>query len=148
MSSSRRPKHLILAFCLAIAAALFAASTGQAAQPQLQCRSDPLVVLSDGTVLDISADISAMLWRIKRVHYTLYIPAGLKVVTKQSTPNWPTTTERFTIYATNPAGKFTATVMVLTQEANVPVKANFSINTTFLSKQGMSGQALTLKIRR
>lgn len=148
MTILRRPKLLVVAFCIVVAIGVLGTLTGQTAQARLECRSDPFVELSDGTVLDISADIGTMLWRIKRVQYTLYVPAGLKVVAWQSTPNWPTTTEKFTVYATNPPGLFTTAVMVTTAESSVPVTAHFSLNTIFMSKQGKSGQTLTLKIRR
>jgi hypothetical protein len=139
---------LSLAIALLGAIALFGGTNPQAANARLQCRSDPLVVLSDGTVLDISADIGAHVWDVKRVQYTLYIPAGLKVVKQVSTPNWPTTTERFTIYATNPVGKFRTDTLVRTREPNVPVVANFLLNLTFKSKHGLSGQTLVLTLRR
>lgn len=113
----------------------------------IDCRSDPLVVLSDGTVLDISADIGAPLYDLKEVRYTLYIPRGLQVVTALSTPNWPTTIEKFTVFATNPPATFTSTTTVFTRQANTSVKANFLVNTIYQTLSGVSGQKLTIKIK-
>lgn len=141
-----RPSILCLSTILALLLSVFPHS--QPAYARLAvCRSDPLVLLSDGTVLDISADIGALLWDVKEVHYTLHIPAGLKVVVSVSTPNWPTTVERFTVYADNPPGTFTSTTTVFTREENTPVTANFLVNTTYRTLDGVSGQPLTMEIK-
>jgi len=148
MRTDVRIRHLTLVLSTIIAL-LFAALPGsQAAYARLaECRSDPLVILSDGTVLDISADIGALLFDVKEIHYTLHIPTGLKVVIAVSTPNWPTTIERFTVYADNPPGTFTSTTTVYTREENTPVTANFLVNTTYRTLDGVSGQGLTIEIK-
>src|SRR4029079_1830933 len=65
----------------------------------LACRSDPVVLLSDGTVVDVSADIETLPFNVTEVHYTLHIPEGLSAVLIVHTPTWLTSTETFTIYA-------------------------------------------------
>jgi hypothetical protein len=141
-----RPAIFGLAFIIALTLTLF--SQSQLAYARLAvCRSDPLVVLSDGTVLDISADIGALLWDVEEVHYDLHIPKGLSVVVSVSTPNWPTTVERFRVYADNPPGTFTSTTTVFTREENTPVTANFLVNTIYRTLDGVSGQPLTVEIK-
>lgn len=111
------------------------------------CRSDPLVLLSDGTVIDISADIGALLFDVTEVHYVLHIPEGLDVVVAVSTPNWPTTIERFTVYADNPPGTFTSTTTVFTRRSNTFVTANFLVNSIYRTLDGVSGEGLTIEIK-
>ncbi len=141
-----RPAIFGVAFVIALMLSLF--SQSQLAHARLaMCRSDPLVLLSDGTVLDISADIGALLWDVEDVHYDLHIPKGLSVVVSVSTPNWPTTVEHFTVYADNPPGTFTSTTTVFTREENTPVTANFLVNTIYRTLDGVSGQPLTVEIK-
>jgi len=140
-----RPAILGLAFIMALVLSLF--SQSQSAHARLaMCRSDPLVLLSDGTVLDISADVGALLWDVEEVHYTLHIPEGLHMVASVSTPNWPTTVERFDVFADNPPGVYTSTTTVYTREENTPVTANFLVNSTYRTLDGVSGQPLTVEI--
>ena len=42
------------------------------------CRTDPVVVLSDGTIFDLSASISTTPDNIDHVDYTIHAPAGVK----------------------------------------------------------------------
>lgn len=49
------------------------------------CRSDPVVTLSDGTVLDLSAQISDAVADVQQVVYTLHVPLGTRVVSLVST---------------------------------------------------------------
>jgi hypothetical protein len=115
-----------------------------------RCRSDPAVVLSNGTVLDISADVDAMLWDIQAVSYTVRIPAGLRVIAVVRTPNWPTTKETFNVVADQAPGVYD-TVTTVRTPTRTAVRANLVLVTlTSLlnvgSKDGYSGDALRLGI--
>jgi len=65
------------------------------------CRSDPVVVLSNGVVVDLSAVIADDAADVRGVAYTLHVPAGLRAVSVapsggRSAPRkrsrwWPTT---------------------------------------------------------
>ena len=35
------------------------------------------MVLSDGTIVHVSAEIDTLLWNVTEVHYTLHVPSGL-----------------------------------------------------------------------
>ena len=107
------------------------------------CRSDPLVVLSNGTTLDLSADIATALWDVRSVTYTLHIPAGLAVVAVVSTPSWPTTVEQFTVYADNGRGVYTSDTLVETRQEGVSVTANTALVSLFhvvVAAQSVGGQ--------
>lgn len=126
---------------------LVASQTAQSAFAGLiQCRSDPLILLSDGTVVDVSASIDALLWDVEEVRYVVHIPAGLSVVAAVSTPNWPTTIERFVVYADKAPGQFSTTTTVFTRQNDTPVTATMIVNLIVKSKSGKSGQALPINI--
>lgn len=114
----------------------------------INCRSDPVVLLSNGTLLDVSADIGTLLFNVEEVHYTLHIPSGLSVVLAISTPTWPTTVETFTVYADNPPGQFTTHTVVHTAHPNTAVTANLLVNLTYRTTSGVSGQNLTVNIQQ
>src|SRR5215212_8296117 len=44
------------------------------------CRSDPIVILSDGTILDVSADIGTDVSNVREIHYVVHGPRGVKLV--------------------------------------------------------------------
>ncbi|MBX3052862.1 MAG: hypothetical protein KF753_15360 [Caldilineaceae bacterium] len=148
MQAVLRFRPSVFAFSAILALILSIHPGSQVAQARFAlCRSDPLVLLSDGTIIDISADIGALLFHVKEVHYTLHIPEGLEVVLTISTPNWPTTVEHFTVYADNPPGVFTSTTKVITHRADTFVTANFLVNTIYRTLDGVSGQDLTIETR-
>lgn len=136
----------LLAIVLAFSVCVAVSAQKTAVASLISCRSDPLVILSNGTVLDISADIDTLLTNVEEVHYTLHIPTGLSVVAALSTPNWPTTVETFTVYADQSAGKYSTTTTVETTTSNTAVTANFLVNLTYRTTSGFNGQALTVSI--
>lgn len=50
------------------------------------CRSDPVVILSDGTILDVTADIGTAVSNVSEIHYVVHGPRGVKLVGAISTP--------------------------------------------------------------
>jgi len=112
------------------------------------CRSDPVIILSNGTTLDVSADIAAPLWDVNGVTYTVHIPAGLRAIATVSTPSWPTTLERLVVIADNPSGLYTTETVVTTRQHQVAVTANTalvllsSITLAAVSTPGYDGENL------
>lgn len=113
----------------------------------IACRSDPLVLLSDGTILDLSADIGANLWDVTSVTYKIRVPVGANAILAVSTPNWPTTLERFTIVSDQPRGVYDTRTTVATQQTS-RVTANLIVGLQMAAKSGSSGEALRVTIRR
>ena len=70
----QRPHTLLVAFLLAAVCALALAPTANAAV--VGCRADPVVKLSDGTVLDVSVAIDADVSDVSEIHYTVHGPLG------------------------------------------------------------------------
>ncbi len=82
-----RPPRRALLGGVALAAALVA-SAPRAVTPAhaaVGCRSDPIVVLSNGVVLDLSATLDADVSQVQEIHYKLHGPHGLSVVRAIST---------------------------------------------------------------
>jgi hypothetical protein len=98
-------------------------SVWPASPATLRCRSDPAVVLSDGTILDLSADIDGMLWDIKSVEYTIHIPSKTKALLVVPTPNWPTTLEKITVLSDQAAGVYDTTTIARTKSSTSQVTA-------------------------
>lgn len=113
-------------FSLAVVAVfvLSAVNVRSALAGWLNCRSDPVVVLSNGVTMDISADISTWPWRVQRVDYILHAPEGVELVAAVGTPTWLTSQETFTFYADQAAGEYHIETIVHTNQGNASVTAN------------------------
>ena len=90
----------------------------------MRCRSDPVVILSNGLVLDLSADVEAPLWQVTNVDYTLHVPQGVSLVAAISTPAWPTTVETFTLIDDGAPGEYHAKTVARTTLGNAKVQAH------------------------
>jgi hypothetical protein len=130
--------------------------TGMCAWPAypaaIRCRSDPAVVLSDGTVLDLSADIDANLWDITSIEYTIHLPCKTKALLAVGTPNWPTTLEKFTIYSDSSTGVYDTQTVVRTRYTGTAVTANLlvlpllKLFPSVASASGIQGQSVRVKV--
>ena len=140
----KNSKLIVGALVMALLASSFPWQSAAAAL--ISCRSDPLILLSDGTIVDISADIDTLLWNVTEVEYVLHIPAGLQVVLAVSTPSWPTTLEHFVVYADRAPGEFVSTTTVHTRNSSVNVTAHMLVNLNADSKSGVSSQPLTITL--
>jgi hypothetical protein len=133
-----RPLHRAL--LLALAVVLLSILPAQAAM--LGCRSDPAVVLSNGLVLDLSADIAAKPWEVQQVVYTLHIPRGVNAVAILRTRTWPTSVERFVITADNAPGRYDSTTVVYTRRKGVAVTANLLVGLQLARAAGHDREVL------
>jgi len=66
------------------------------AHAAIGCRSDPIVVLSNGVVLDLSATLDADVAQVQSIDYTLHGPKGVWVVRAISTDGAVQYKEKFT----------------------------------------------------
>jgi hypothetical protein len=138
-------KAFRIAFVVLIATlALIPSSAYTAALP---CRSDPVVILSNGTIIDLSADVDAMLWDIASVHYTLHVPKGLRAILIVRTPNWPGTKEKFSVVADQAPNTFDSTTTVFTKRPGVGVTANLLVNLQYAAARGWDGQPLRVGVQ-
>ena len=118
----------------------------------LRGRSDPAVLLSDGTLLDISADVDAMLWDITSVEYVIHLPAGTKALAVIPTPNWPGTLEKITVLSDMPARTYDTQTTVRTRRSTTAVRANLlvrpllSVLPSLKSVDGLQGKPIRVTI--
>ncbi len=87
------------------------------------CGSDPVVTLSDGTVVDLSATIADASSDVQQVAYTLHAPAGTSVVSVVNTDGAIGLKEVFRFYADAPALTYTTTTAVSTATSGIAVSA-------------------------
>jgi hypothetical protein len=127
-------------------------SVWPASSASFRCRSDPLVLLSDGTLLDLSADVDVMLWDITAVEYRIHVPANTKVLAVIPTPNWPGTLEKITVVTDQPARTYDTHTTVKTRKPNGAVRANLlvrpllSLLPTLRSVEGTQGKSIRVAI--
>jgi hypothetical protein len=81
----RPPRRALLAAALLAGVLAGSARPGPTARAALACRSDPLVILSNGVVLDLGAALDADVSRVQEIHYQLHGPHGVWVVRVIST---------------------------------------------------------------
>lgn len=90
------------------------------------CYSDPVVYLSNGVTLDLSATIGDIDGDVTQVAYTLNIPAGTSVVSVTNTSGPLGPKETFRATAGNAANTYTSVTTVYTGSSPVPVDASTS----------------------
>ncbi len=102
-------------------------------QAKLLCRADPVVILSNGVTMDISATISTLPMQVQEVHYELHVPVGLTMIAVVHTPTWLTSQETFTFYADQQPGQYKVVTTVQTSVGDASVVAD----TTLVSLLGI-----------
>lgn len=106
------------------------------AQARLMCRSDPIVILSNGVTMDIGASISTMPWQVTEVHYELHIPQGVSVILAVQTPTWLTSQETFTVIADQAPNNYKVSTIVHTKVGNASVSADTTLISALKVKVG------------
>lgn len=142
---------LLLVLALVLVPVLAAAFPAAASAALLGCRSDPTVLLSDGTTLDVIADIDTSLLGVNSVNYVVHGPPGVKMVLVVRTPSL-LYKEYFTYkddaqpgqYITETLVKTTKTVKVTSRTTLVKVTlSGLKITLAHEPIPGWSGQTLT-----
>ncbi len=88
MNRRRSPiKHLITLVCLLLVGLAMSEPLAPISEAAAAgCRSDPIVILSDGTILDVTADIGTDISNVQEIHYVVHGPYGVQMVSVLSTP--------------------------------------------------------------
>jgi hypothetical protein len=108
------------------------------------CRTDPLVVLSDGTVLDVSVAISTNVSNVTDIQYVVHGPSTVRLVSAIRTPTLGFTgKELFTYYADAQPGQYVTETLVQTTFDRIGVTAY----TTFSKVTLGYGPPLTLQYK-
>lgn len=148
MFASKRPLRAALGAGLLSAALLGSPLGSSHAHAMSACRSDPIVVLSNGAVLDLSAIIDDDITDISQVRYVLHAPAGTWVVSAIPTDGLMGYKEVFEFHADSPSsgsqGVYTSDAQVTTGTQGVAVTA--TIAGAHASLRGTLPALLALKL--
>ncbi len=116
-----RRNRILLLFAL-----IFVFAVPAVAQARIvACRSDPVVILSNGTILDLSAEVSTLLLNVEQVHYELHVPVGVTAIAWIHTPAWLTSQETFTIIADQQPNTYAASSRAITKDGDATVTTHF-----------------------
>jgi len=143
LSPWRRLHHMSrVLFCAA------AASLGLLAGPLLlprvhaeltACYDDPVVVLSDGTTLDLADTIYDSAGDIQQVSYTVHAPAGITAVSIRLSTGLLGPKETFTFTSAGAPHQYGIGTLVRTTTAGITVSAS----ATAVQPSGVSGASAT-----
>jgi hypothetical protein len=83
--TTRHPRQMALGAALTAGVLISGPLSVNTAHAAVACRSDPIVVLSNGVVLDLSVTLDADVSQVQEIHYKLHGPHGVLVVRAIST---------------------------------------------------------------
>lgn len=140
---SRMAKHAIVAASIFVTGLLLASPLTPAAQASLDgCRSDPVIYLSDGTALDLSADIGTSVSNVTKIAYAVHVPAGLSMLAYAATPTVGFQgKETFSLFDDAPSGQYKTDTYVLTTYKGVAVTAQTTLVGVYLTSLALSLQS-------
>ena len=142
--TARRTRHMLLGAALLSASLLARSLVAPDTHAAIGgCRSDPIVTLSDGNVLDLHATVTDTYDDVDQVSYTLYVPNGVWVTSEVDT-SLLGGKEAFRYYGTKfqAPNTYSVSVQVNTGASQIPVVAAtdlVGVNRTVLSTAGVSG---------
>jgi len=114
------------------------------------CRSDPVVILSDGVTLDLSATIDDDARDVRETIYVLHAPVGTRVVGVVGTDGAVGLTERFYVYADGAAHTYATATMVVTGSPRIGVTATTAVvtagGTALASARGQDRQWVPVSV--
>jgi hypothetical protein len=150
--SYRGARRGLIALALA-SCALLIVPTGvpRAHAEWVGCRSDPAVVLANGVIVDLSADITDAASDVQNVAYTLHVPTGTAKVIAINTSLILGPRETFSFVDDQPPGQYYSTTKVTTGTGGVAISANTTViplleQTASGTANGQAPQALTIHL--
>jgi len=139
--SSRLSRRALLGSAVLVAGVLGGALAPHAAHAAMGVGCDPIVTLSNGAVVHLTATINDSVTDITGVTYTMHAPVGttVKSVVYPTDPN--NIPQTFHFYADNSQGVWDSYTNAATKTAGVAVTATANVNNmaTF-SASGLSNQ--------
>lgn len=129
--------HLLRLACLAVMLVIGGLHTPSAEAAVKGCRSDPVVILSDGTVLDIQVAVGTHVSNVKEIRYIVHGPPGVRLVAAIRTPMLGFTgKETFVYYADSAPHTYVTETLVKTADDFVPVTSYTTFAATALLDGG------------
>jgi hypothetical protein len=116
------------------------------------CRSDPVVTLSNGATLDLSASIGDSLSDVQKVVYVVHAPSGTRVLAIVNTDGLMGLKESVQFYANDTAGTYDTSTTVYTGHSKISVTATTDVISALgltlglKSASGVSGTAVLIHI--
>jgi hypothetical protein len=111
-----------------LGAGLLGASSAHAAF--IGCRSDPIVILSNGVVIDLSANIADDVHDVQSITYVLHVPKGVSLLRSISTDGPVGYQEQFNFQPdsklSGPAGVYQVELQVQTRSKHIGVTATIA----------------------
>lgn len=109
------------------------------------CRSDPILALSNGKTLQVTASINDAQSDVSKVLYTVNLPAGVSVKKITYTTGWKTNVEQVQVNSTEPSNTYVTTTSVTTASGSYAFTAtdNLMSGTTTLATGSASGTTKT-----
>lgn len=159
--TARHIRPTIRSVAWLVAAGLAVTGPAHAAHAQLVgCRGDPVIVLSDGTELDLDAAIDDSSQDVQQVLFIVDVPRGTHVISytpgvlgpkqilRVSANNSPATYDTLTVVDTYKRGmQVTATTQVGGNQATTPTAGQVRVGAAVASVSGQDHQDLRLHIR-
>lgn len=136
---------------LALLAVILALPATTASAALVRCRVDPIFVLSNGDVVNVTVDIGTDPAKVKNIHYVLHVPAGVTVKEIVHTARGFRIHETTKVYQDSSAGTYLSDTVVSTRGpgGTVPVIAYARLNgVPVQSIFGYNGQNLILTVSR
>ncbi len=113
------------------------------------CRSDPIVTLSNGLVVHLSATVYDAPSDITGVAYTMHAPVGTSVVSVVYPPDPNNIPQTFQFYADNPAGTWDSYTNVDTKTTGIGVTATAEVaNLAVFAANGTDHQNVQVHVQQ
>ena len=144
---SLRHRRILGLAALTLASLTFSMAPGSASASIILCRTDPIVQLSDGTVIKLQAAISDDPADVQQISYTVHAPAGTTMRQVTTTGGAFDGKEVIRFVADDQATNFDTTTVISTGARNVPVTVQTSVPSVGDgSASGQSGDSLSVHI--
>lgn len=113
-----------------------------------QCSAAPVVILTDGSAVMLSATIGTEAIYVQNIYYTLHVPRGKVLQEVKNTAGVLGGHETVTLIADNDPGKYSSSTLVSVLAAQVPVTTTISIDDAqSAAKSGFSNQRLVASLQ-
>jgi hypothetical protein len=110
------------------------------------CRADPVILLSNGEIIQTDATIETDVANVQQVKYTLHLPVGVRVIAVIHTPSSIREKEVVEFIDDLPPYHYATDTLISTAVPNVRSVAHTRALLRDGSAAGMSGEHLIIKI--
>jgi len=143
-----RSTVLGLAFCGAgLAVSVLGGAPAPAAHAAVACRADPIVTLSNGLVVHLSATIADLPSDVLSVAYTLHAPTGTSVRSVIYPPDPNNIPQTFQFYADNAPSTWDSYTSVNTKATGIAVVATAEVaNLAVYTANGLAHQQVQIHV--